>query len=299
MNTTPGAPAPRGAGRRAGRPLYHAKAGAWLGHGRPAAPRSLDARAGGVEQTRASRLRPRFLDVGDTGLSVEFGAEIDPAANDAVAALDAAIAASEMPGIVETVPSFRSLLVVFEPALVERAALLSRLRRLASGASSVEPASRRRWSIPVVHEAPFGEDLAEVGSLLGMSRRDVVSAHTGAEFRVYMIGFQPGLPNLGGLPRALHVSRRTTPRAPVPGGSVMIGGVQGAIMPFPTPSGFYLLGRTPVRLFDRRRPEAALLRPGDTVRFREICAGEYARIVEAVAAGDFDAGVTFETVGVP
>jgi KipI family sensor histidine kinase inhibitor len=239
------------------------------------------------------RLEPRFLPVGDTGISVQFGTEIDPALNEAVAALDQAISAADLPGIVETVPSFRSLLVVFEPAAVDGTALVAQLRALCGRASRRRRQAGRCWNLPVVYD-PYGEDLAEVAGLLGMPERNVVAAHVAAEFRVYMLGFQPGLPNLGGLPPELQVSRRTSPRKPVPAGSVMIGGVQGAIMPLPTPTGLYMVGRTPVRLFDRRRPEPGLLRPGDTVRFRRICPAEFAAVSDAVASGELDAGALLD-----
>ncbi len=250
--------------------------------------------AGTADVTK--RPAPRFLPVGDIGISVQFGTEIDLAANECVAALDRLIAASPIRGVVETVPSYRSLLVVFEPMLVDRDALLTMLQALASRAGRASSRPGRSWSIPVVYEQPFGEDLPEVAGLLGLSPREVVAAHTQSPFRVYMLGFQPGLPNLGGLPKELYVSRRTSPRAPVPGGSVMIGGGQGAIMPLPTPSGFYLLGRTPIRLFDRRRPEPALLKAGDAIHFRQIGTDEFAAIDTAIAGGDIDAGLLLEVV---
>jgi inhibitor of KinA len=283
MNAVPGVPLPK-AGRYAISSTSRHRARSAL------SPSFRDADL----KPAACPLDSRILPVGDTGLSVQFGTEIDPAINDAVAALDTAIAAADLPGIVETVPSFRSLLVVFEPASIDRETLLAQLRVLSARATRARRSAGRRWSLPVVYEPPFSEDLTEVSGLLGLSERDVVAAHTSAEFRVYMLGFQPGLPNLGGLPAQLQLSRRTTPRAPVPGGSVMIGGIQGAIMPLPTPSGFYLLGRTPVRLFDRRRTEPALLRAGDTVRFRAICADEFAGLTDAVSAGNLNAGATLE-----
>lgn len=273
----------------AGRPGRYRAKGGW-----PAgAQRAPDAAPfDGLEIVE--RAEPRLLPVGDTGISVQFGTEIDPDINDSVAALDHAVTAADLPGVIETVPSFRSLLVVFEPALIDGAALCARLRALTRQTSRARKSSSRLWRLPVAYEPPFGEDLAEVSGLLGIPERDVVAAHTSAEFRVYMLGFQPGLPNLGGLPPELQISRRVTPRAPVPGGSVMIGGVQGAIMPLPTPSGFYLLGRTPVRLFDRRRPDPALLRAGDRVMFRAVCADEYHAVAAAVASGELDAGAVLD-----
>lgn len=237
---------------------------------------------------------PRFLPVGDVGLSIQFGVDITPEANKAVTSLDQAIAAAEIDGIVETVPSFRSLLVVFEPAIVTRASLCTRLRSLLEADMLCVPLPGRRWIVPTIYEPPFGEDLAEIASQLGKSEREIISAHTGAEFHVYMLGFQPGLPNLGGLPEDLHLSRRTTLRPPVPGGSVIIGGAQGAIMPLSSPTGFYMLGRTPVCVFDHRRREPALFRPGDRIRFRAIRADEYARLAESAESGSSNGGATLD-----
>ena len=233
---------------------------------------------------------PVFLPVGDTGLSVEFGDKIDPTLNDRVAALDRAIALAEIEGIIETVPSFRSLLVVYEPADIGWDQLQRRLGALLHDGAANMARPSRRWSVPVVYDPPFGEDLAEAAGILGLAQDRLVAAHTGAEFRVYMLGFQPGMPNLGGLPEILQISRRLVPRAPVPPRSVIIGGVQGAIMPMPTQTGHFLLGRTPVRPFDRRRENPALFQPGDRIQFRQIDTQEFSRLEAAAEAGDLYAG---------
>ncbi len=241
--------------------------------------------------------RPRILAVGDTGLSVEFGDEIEPATNEAVAALDQAIAVAELPGLIETVPSFRSLLVIYEPAVVPWDVLQQQLRALLGKAASPAAVLGVRWHVPVSYDAPHGEDLAEAAAILGLAEEQVVAAHTGAEFRVYMLGFQPGLPNLGGLPADLQLSRRVVPRAPVPPRSVTIGGVQGAIMPMATPTGFYMLGRTPVRPFDRRRRDnPSLFRPGDRIRFHRIGASEFSHLDAAAEGGDLFGGAWSEAL---
>ena len=237
---------------------------------------------------------PRFLPVGDTGLSVEFGDQISAGVSEAVVALDRAIALQDITGVVEVVPSFRSLLVVYEPAETPFEALRQRVQSLIGPDLGSNQRPIRRWIVPVVYEQPYGEDLAEAADLLGLSTADLVGAHTKADFRVYMLGFQPGLPNLGGLPDCLQLSRRASPRAPVPPRSVTIGGAQAAIMPMATPTGFYLLGRTPVRPFDRRRENPALFQPGDRIQFREIGAAEYNQLEEAADDGDLFAGATLE-----
>jgi KipI family sensor histidine kinase inhibitor len=240
---------------------------------------------------------PRFLAVGDTGLSVQFGDRIEPAANEAVAALDRAIAVAELPGLIETVPSFRSLLVIYEPAVVPWDVLQQQVQALLPNPANLAPRSGLRWHVPVSYEPPHGEDLAEAAAILGLAQEQVVAAHVGAEFRVYMLGFQPGLPNLGGLPGELQISRRLVPRAPVPPRSVTIGGVQGAIMPMATPTGFYMLGRTPVRPFDRRRKDnPALFRPGDRIRFHRIAVSVFDELEAAAQGGDLFAGAWSEVL---
>ncbi len=268
---------------------------------RPGMRAALTTNAGGPAPSRAPSPpdpgrpdAPRLLPVGDTGLSVQFGADIDPLVNEAVAALDLALNAAELPGLVETVPSFRSLLVVFEPAVLAWDVLEAAVRRLLASGEPPPAAPRRRWSIPTCYAPPHGEDLAEAAGLLGLAPEAVMAAHAAAEFRVYMLGFHPGLPNLGGLPPALHVSRRVTPRPPAPPGAVLIGGVQGVVLSMATPTGFYMLGRTPVRPFDRRRPEPALFRPGDAIRFRPVPPAEFAALQAAAEGGDLLAGATAE-----
>lgn len=236
----------------------------------------------------ASVERPRFLPVGDIGLSVEFGADIDPSIHDRVVALDQAVVDGQWPGVIETVPSYRSLLIIYEPAEVSVKTLQSQLEAVLETRQA--PQTARHWTVPVAYEPPFGEDVEEVAALLRLSGEEVIRHHTSADFRVYMLGFQPAMPYLGGLPKPLHVSRRVQLRAPAPDRAVAIGGMQSAIVPFASTTGWYLLGRTPVRPFDPRRNTPALFQPGDTIRFRPISATEYYHLDEAANDGDLLAG---------
>jgi len=217
---------------------------------------------------------PRFLPVGDAAMTVEFGDTIDPDANAAVISLDARLAASDVGGVIETVPSYRSLLVRYEPAVTGFSQMAAALRQLARPASSATAAGRR-WTVPVAYEAPFATDLADVAAHLGLSPEQVIAAHTGQDYKVYAIGFAPGMPFLGGLPEALHIPRRQSPRPGIPAGAAIIGGMQASIVPVPTLSGWHVLGQTPVRPFDRLRGDPFLFRAGDTVRFRQVSAGDY------------------------
>jgi len=221
---------------------------------------------------------PRFLPVGEAALTVEFGNGIDPAFNMAAIALGAALEAAGLSGICETVPSYRSLLVHYDPTVIGFDRTVAALRPLIAVDGQGGAPDGRLWTVPVAYGAPFGADMDEVSGLLGMTPAGIAAAHAGAEYRVYTVGFAPGMPMMGGLPAALHIPRRQSPRPGVPVGAVIIGGMQTAIVPVQTLSGWYILGRTPLRLFDPCRADPFLVRHGDTVRFRQVGAADCERM---------------------
>jgi KipI family sensor histidine kinase inhibitor len=228
---------------------------------------------------------PRFLQAGDRALTVEIANAIDPEVSDRVAAIDRAIAAAGIEGVVETIPTYRSLLVVYDPARIRARALVDRLGEVIPRAASA-PAGRRRWHFPVCYGGDHGVDLDFVAGAHEITPEEVVTLHSGAEYRVYMIGFAPGFSYLGGLPEGLRTPRRENPRTLTPANSISIGGVQAAIFSIPMPSGWHLLGRTPARPFDPRREQPFLLKTGDHVRFRPIDADEFARLEALAEAGE-------------
>lgn len=217
---------------------------------------------------------PRYLPAGEAALVVEFGQTIDPAIHDRVLALDAAIAGAGIEGVVETVPTFRSVMVHFDPRRLAADELAARLAAL-----KPEPAAvlgkPKRWRIPVCYDLPHAEDLAEVAQKLSLPPERIVALHSDAEYRVYMYGFSPGFTFLGGLSPELDISRRATPRPPAPTGSLLIAGGQALITSFVMPTGWYNLGRTPVRTFDPRRERAFLAGVGDHVLFERIDAATF------------------------
>lgn len=218
---------------------------------------------------------PRFLPVGDAALTVEFGNLISPEINDAVIALDVALASSEIIGISETVPSYRSLLVCYDPVEISFQDLVHQLQQLLHRRPYELREGQAVWNVPVLYDLPYGVDLPEVAERVGLSEEEVIRVHTSVEYQVYMIGFAPGLPYLGGLPPALHLSRQVRPRPSVPPGAVMIGGIQAGIVPAPVPSAWYILGQTPLRPFDPGREDPFLFRAGDKLRFRRIERAEF------------------------
>jgi inhibitor of KinA len=213
---------------------------------------------------------PRILPVGDAALVVEFGDEIHPDIHRRVLALDHALAADPFPGLRETVPTYRSLLVYYDP----RQLSWDEARRLVANAlarsTDTPMPDPREVEIPVVYGGEFGPDIGFVAAHTGLSEEEVVRLHTSVTYTVYMLGFAPGFVYLGGLPEALATPRLPTPRPSVPAGSVGIAGLQTGIYGLSTPGGWRLIGRTPLTMLDLNRQPPTLLQPGDRVRFVRI-----------------------------
>jgi inhibitor of KinA len=235
---------------------------------------------------------PRLLDAGDAAFTVEFGRVVAPDLLAAVQALDLAIAsrraAGGLAGLIETMPTFRSLTVFFDPLVTGRAALIDELQPLLADATHACPPDGRHWRLPVCYQGEAGPDLASVAQAVGATVDEVVALHSGTEVVVYMLGFLPGFPFMGDLPERLRLPRRTEPRLRVPPGSVAIAGAQTAIYPWESPGGWHLLGRCPVPLFDATRESPALLAAGDRVRFEPVSAAEFDRLEAAARAGEID-----------
>jgi inhibitor of KinA len=211
--------------------------------------------------------RPRFLLAGDAALVVEFGDAIDLEINRRVHALACALVENPLPGLGEAVPSYRSLLVHYDPlrlSCAEVESFVSEALQRCEDAPLPEP---RLVEIPTVYGGERGPDIGFVAEHNGLTVADVIRLHAEATYTVYMLGFTPGFPYLGGLPDALATPRLETPRQRVPAGSVGIAGAQTGVYPLATPGGWRLIGWTPLTLFDPARMPPALLHPGDRVRF--------------------------------
>jgi len=205
--------------------------------------------------------------------------------NTRVRALEFLVQHKAVAGVVETVPSFRSLLVYYDPSVVAYEALCATLAELAAQAEHASLPPSRVVELPCCYEdSELGIDLAAAAERLGLPPQDVARLHAGAQYLVYFIGFTPGLPYLGGMPERIMLPRLETPRTKVPAGSVGIGGIQVCIYSVESPGGYWILGRTPVALYDPESTDPILLRPGDLVRFRPIDRGEYDDISAAVKA---------------
>ncbi|MFQ5829116.1 MAG: 5-oxoprolinase subunit PxpB [Candidatus Methylomirabilia bacterium] len=225
---------------------------------------------------------PRLLAAGDLSVSVEFGNEISREVNTRVRALEYLIQQKAIPGIIETVPTFRALLVYYDPLVIGWEALLAGLKELIPQARPEALPPSRLVELPCCYGGELGFELEQAAKKLELATEALVRLHAGAEFIVYFIGFTPGLPYMVGMPERLAIPRLDTPRTKTPAGSVGIGGSQCCIYPVESPGGFWILGRTPLRLYDPAREDPVLLRPGDRVCFRIIDRAEFDRIRTAV-----------------
>ena len=218
---------------------------------------------------------PRFLPCGDTGLSVEFADGIDRWVNDRVQRLFRHLQAKSFPGIVDLNPTYRSLFIQYRPweCSFENLVMLVEEGLKAPEEGHVRQAALVR--IPVCYGGVYGPDMDEVAAFHGMSPDQVIRLHSAPEYYVYMIGFTPGFPYLGGLDERLYTPRKKEPRKWVCAGSVGIADRQTGIYSIDSPGGWQLIGKTPLRLFDRQRPDPFLLSPGDSLQFVPITEDEF------------------------
>jgi len=235
-------------------------------------------------------MKPRLLALGDSAWTVEFGQTIDEASNARVMGLAGRIAAARqseplMHAVTDVVPTFRSLTVHFDPWTADAAALGRQLLSMAQEGPQI-CTQGRQWRLPVCFDDEFAPDLPRVCELKRLRRAEVIEQLLGARLRVYMLGFQPGFPYMGGLPPALHTPRLPSPRQKVPARSVAIALDMCSVYPWESPGGWNLLGRTPVVLFDPAQTEQpAMLAAGDEVRWVAVDRRTHDRLALEIADG--------------
>jgi inhibitor of KinA len=219
---------------------------------------------------------PRFLPCGDTGLSVEFAGGIDRRVNDRVQRLFRHLLVKSIPGVVDLNPTYQSLFIQYRPwkCSFERLVLIVE-DCLKSPEEDHDRQAARVVRIPVCYGGVYGPDMDEVAAFHTMSADQVIRLHTAPEYYVYMIGFTPGFPYLGGLDARLFTPRKKEPRKWVSAGSVGIADHQTGIYSIDSPGGWQLIGKTPLRLFDWQRTDAFLLNPGDSLQFIPITEDEF------------------------
>jgi inhibitor of KinA len=228
----------------------------------------------------------RLLASGDTVLVVEFGDRIDWRISRRVNALDRRVRRTPPAGIIETIPTFRSLAVHYDPDTISFDALGEQLKAMAEDVEAGKNRTRL-WRIPGCYDRELGPDLVAVGRKAGLSAEQVVTYHASRAYIVYMMGFLPGFPYMGDVAEAITLPRLETPRTQVPQGSIAIATSMTAVYTLESPGGWHILGRTPVSLFNINAASPALLSPGDKVMFEPVSREVFDQISAQVKAGQY------------
>jgi inhibitor of KinA len=226
---------------------------------------------------------PRFATLGDRALVVHFGDQIDTPTFQAIRALSRQLEATPPKGMIEFVPAFTTVAIYYDPLRTSESELTLQVGDLVTTADTSAEPQPRVVEIPVCYGGEFGSDLEFVAKHAKLTPQEVIEIHAAADYLVYMIGFAPGFPYLGGMSSKIAAPRRSSPRLRIPAGSVGIAGDQTGIYPLETPGGWQLIGRTPAALFRPEQEPPTLLQAGDIVRFRAITPEQFRELMEQSA----------------
>jgi KipI family sensor histidine kinase inhibitor len=233
---------------------------------------------------------PRILNAGDSALVVEFGDAVDAAINQSVYNFSAALESDALPGVREIIPTYRSALVNFDPLVITHVEIEEAIDRAISRATALDTDERRSltFTLPVLYGGDDGPDLARVAEHNSIRPEDVVRIHTSGVYRVFMLGFLPGFPYLGGMDERIATPRLATPRISVPAGAVGIAESQTGVYPMDSPGGWNLIGLTPVQFFDPNAAPPVPIQPGSFIRFESKAAAEIEEIRQQISDGTYE-----------
>ncbi len=217
----------------------------------------------------------KFLPLGDSALTIEFANEISSEVNEKVRLSEEKIKRENIYGITEIVPTYRSLTIYYNPFRLSYEALLEHLQTIDFNSSKSHKNKKKIISVPVLYGGDSGPDLNNVADYCKLSIDEIIKIHSKNEYLIYMLGFMPGFPYLGGLDARLFVPRLPKPRLSIAGGSVGIGGEQTGIYPLKSPGGWQIIGRTPLKLFDINSDNPFLFKAGDYIKFVPISEDEF------------------------
>ncbi len=228
----------------------------------------------------------RYLPAGDEALVIEFGKTIDEEINNSVISMAASIRNRKIKGVREILPTYRSLMVFYNPKKISYVRLVSTVKSLGYKDKD-EAESKRTLIVPCCYDDSFGPDLSDMSTELGLSREEIVKIHSAEKYKIYMMGFLPGFVYLGGLDKRINIPRLKTPRTKIPARSVGIGGAQTGVYPVDSPGGWRLIGSTPLDFYDIKREHPILCEAGEYIRFKPIFRDEYDDIRREIELGNY------------
>lgn len=231
--------------------------------------------------------KTKYLMAGDKALTMEFGNSISKEVNNKIRSITVAIETRNIKGIVELVPTYRSLMIHYNPLKISYDELINALKQLEIQLETIELPAAQVVEIPTLYGGEYGPDIENVANHNQLKLEDVINIHTSNEYLIYMLGFTPGFPYLGGMDPKIATPRLESPRTKINAGSVGIAGGQTGIYPIDSPGGWQIIGRTPIPLFDSQREIPILLKAGNYIIFRSIGENEYKEIEEAVKKGTY------------
>ena len=239
--------------------------------------------------------KPRFFPAGDLALVAELGDTISPEINRRVRSLTGALEQGGIPGVFDFLPTYRSVLVYYDPLLITSGEVEEGIERLLENAEAADTGTRHVVHLPTLYGGDMGPDIAFVAEHSGLDEQQVISIHSATDYLVYMMGFSPGFAYLGGLDERLATPRLQSPRTEIPPGAVGIAETQTGVYPVASPGGWQLIGRTPVKLFDPARERPVLLSAGDYVRFVPLESRQaYDDILKQVESGEYQVTEAYE-----
>jgi len=232
---------------------------------------------------KQTREKPVFRLAGDKGILIEYGQGIDPGVNEKVRAMAGSVKKLKGQGIVEIIPTYRSLLLIYDPLITRPSKLIRLVEKIEDNVDNKNAAPSRVVEIPVCYDRKFGPDIKNVGNRFNLDTEQVIQIHSKTKYLIYMVGFTPGFPFLGGLDKRLFTPRLTTPRMKVPQGSVGIANNQTGIYPIASPGGWQIIGQTPLKLFAPERKNPFLYKAGDQIKFIPITPIEFTKMKQKEA----------------
>lgn len=232
-------------------------------------------------------MKHSFLQNGDTAITVCFENEISKEVNRNVTSFTSAVEEKRIKGVIELIPAFNSVTVLYDSTVTSSRLLKMRLESIIRNMGSASLSKPTLYKIPVCYDDEFSPDMKNVEAHTGLEREEIIALHSSADYLIYMLGFLPGFAYLGEMDKRLATPRLDSPRVEIARGSVGIGGEQTGIYPVASPGGWQLIGKTPVLVYDKNRQEPILYKSGDYIRFIPITRQEYYEIEKEVENGSY------------